>query len=115
MNMLFRLKMNMLFKLKHTHTNTLRMHPFTSRALQYFWTSWEGGKGFAKRQSMWDAFFIILQSRDEGLGGALLRWLMQVRSIINQHLQYSVLIVILYPPPTPPCIVFSVNTFRDIK
>ena len=29
---------------------------------------------------MWDAFFIILNSssRDEGIGGALLRWLMQL-------------------------------------
>merc|ERR1711871_1329054 len=43
-----------------------------------FWTSWEGGKGFAKRQSMWDSFFIALSSRDDGIAGALLRWLFNV-------------------------------------
>ena len=42
-----------------------------ARAL--FWRSIEGGKNFAKRQSMWDMFFSFTMGRDENLTAFLLR------------------------------------------
>ena len=45
-----------------------------------FWTSFSGGKSFAKRQSMWDLLFMSLSgsSRDENTMGILLKWLLQL-------------------------------------
>ena len=45
-----------------------------------FWTSFAGGKSFAKRQSMWDLLFTGLRysSRDESTASVVLRWLVQL-------------------------------------
>ena len=45
-----------------------------------FWTSFAGGKAFAKRQSMWDLLFSGLRysSRDESTASVVLRWLVQL-------------------------------------
>lgn len=45
-----------------------------------FWDSFAGGQSFAKRQSMWDLFFVGLSgaSRDENTISILLRWLLNL-------------------------------------
>mmetsp|Transcript_22102 Transcript_22102/g.66361 ORF Transcript_22102/g.66361 Transcript_22102/m.66361 type:complete len:310 (+) Transcript_22102:232-1161(+) len=45
-----------------------------------FWRAFQGGKGFAKRQSMWDLLFTGLRysSRDESTASVVLRWLVQL-------------------------------------
>jgi hypothetical protein len=44
-----------------------------------FWRTFQGGKSFAKRQSMWDLLTIgFSRRRDEEMMSAVLRWLMNV-------------------------------------
>jgi len=47
-----------------------------------FWNSFSGGKAFAKRQSMWDLFFLALNSsssrRDENVIGVLIKYVFQL-------------------------------------
>jgi hypothetical protein len=47
-----------------------------ARAL--FWRCLEGGKAFAKRQTMWDMFFGFTMGRDENLTGFLIRVLLSI-------------------------------------
>jgi len=50
-------------------------------ARRLFWSCWEWGKNFAKRISFYDAIFLAMDSRNEGLGGYLAR--MVVRLLVN--------------------------------
>jgi len=45
---------------------------------ELFWESYQSGKVFAQRQSFWDAFFVILDSRDRDWLGMLLSLLFRV-------------------------------------
>lgn len=42
-----------------------------------FWDSWESGKDFAKRCTMYDALFMAFSSRDDGAAAFLLRLVFQ--------------------------------------
>ncbi len=60
-----------------------------ARAL--FWRSVEGGKSFAKRQTMFDMFFSFTMGRDETLGAFLLRAVLTLLFNLTVGLVFSLL------------------------
>jgi len=46
-----------------------------------FWSAFESGKVFAQRQTFWQFFYSLMSSREEGLVGQVLHWILM--TIIN--------------------------------
>lgn len=65
-------------------------------AKDYFWEKFDSGKRFAKRQSMWDAFFIAMRSVTRGRDESFIEYAMKVLMQILVNFSMGLVMALIF-------------------